>query len=63
MIQSPSGTLTERYKQGARLRKKSPREDHAELHGPADRNAVAILAQTDRVRAARRAAAPAADPA
>ena len=50
MIQSPSGTLTERYKQGTRLRKKSPREEHAELHGPADRDAVAILAQTDRTR-------------
>jgi uncharacterized protein (DUF2252 family) len=50
MVQSPTGTLTERYKQGTRLRKKRPREEHAELHGPADRDAVAILAQTDRTR-------------
>src|SRR5690242_618469 len=50
MAQSPLGTVTERYKQGTRLRKKSPREAHAELRGPADRDAVAILAQTDRTR-------------
>src|SRR5438105_4432216 len=50
MAQSPLGTPTERYKQGTRLRKKSPREAHAELRGPADRDAVAILAQTDRTR-------------
>jgi uncharacterized protein (DUF2252 family) len=50
MVQSPSGTLTERYKQGTRLRKKSPREEHAELRAPANRDAVAILAQTDRMR-------------
>jgi uncharacterized protein (DUF2252 family) len=50
MVQLPSGTLTERYKQGTRLRKKTPREKHAELRGPADRDAVAILAQTDRTR-------------
>src|SRR5499426_1918641 len=49
-VQSPSGTLTERYKQGTRLRKQSSREEHAELRGPADRDAVAILAQTDRTR-------------
>src|SRR5215470_11469418 len=50
MAQSPLGTLTERYKQGTRLRKKTPREAHAELRGPADRDAVSILAQTDRMR-------------
>src|SRR5439155_13046663 len=50
MAQSPLGTPIERYKQGTRLRKKSPREAHAELRGPADRDAVAILAQTDRTR-------------
>src|SRR5882724_8960296 len=50
MVQSPLGTLVERYKQGTRLRKKSPREAHAELRGGADRDAVAILAQTDRMR-------------
>ena len=50
MVQSPLGTVIERYKQGTRLRKKSPREEHAELRGPANRDAVAILAQTDRTR-------------
>src|SRR5882724_10044802 len=50
MVQSSLGTLIERYKQGTRLRKKSPREAHAELRGGADRDAVAILAQTDRMR-------------
>ena len=45
MVQSPLGTLVERYKQGTRLRKKSPREAHAELRGGANRDAVAILAQ------------------
>src|SRR5689334_1172472 len=50
MAQAPLGTLTERYKQGTRLRKKTPREAHADLRGPADRDAVAILAQTDRMR-------------
>jgi uncharacterized protein (DUF2252 family) len=50
MVQPPLSTLVERYKQGTRLRKKSPRQAHAELHGPADRDAVAILAQTDRMR-------------
>src|SRR5262245_46939391 len=50
MDQSPLGSVIERYKQGTRLRKKSPREAHAELRGSADRDAVAILAQTDRTR-------------
>src|SRR6266545_3506827 len=50
MVQSPPGTLVERYKQGTRLRKKSPREAHAELRGGAGRDAVAILAQSDRTR-------------
>jgi len=50
MDQSPLDTPIERYKQGTRLRKKSPREAHAELRGPANRDAAAILAQTDRTR-------------
>ena len=50
MLQSRSHTLAERYEHGTRLRKKVPRERHADLHGPADRNAVAILAATDRTR-------------
>ena len=50
MAQTPSGTLTERYVHGTRLRKKAPREKHADLRGPADRDAVAILAAADRTR-------------
>jgi uncharacterized protein (DUF2252 family) len=50
MVQSSLGTLSERYEQGTRLRKKTAREAHAELRGPADRDPVAILAQTDRTR-------------
>src|ERR687888_2550616 len=50
MPQSPLGTLSERYKQGTRLRKKTPRAEHAELRGSARRDAIAILAETDRTR-------------
>src|SRR5262245_2379787 len=50
MIQTPPGTLTERYKYGTRLRAKAPRQKHADLRGPADRDPVAILAATDRTR-------------
>src|SRR5262245_65469561 len=50
MAQASTGTLGERYAYGTRLRKKGPREGHADLHGPADRDAVAILAATDRTR-------------
>jgi len=50
MAQPSSGTLTDRYDRGARLRKKVPRQLHADLSGPADRDAVAILAATDRCR-------------
>jgi len=46
MVQIRSGTLVERYEHGTRLRKKAPREKHADLRGPADRDAVAILAAT-----------------
>src|SRR5262245_38595477 len=50
MIQIPPGTLSDRYKYGTRLRKKAPRQKHADLHGSADRDPVAILAATDRTR-------------
>jgi uncharacterized protein (DUF2252 family) len=50
MVQIRSGTLSERYEHGTRLRKEASREKHADLHGPADRDAVAILAATDRTR-------------
>jgi uncharacterized protein (DUF2252 family) len=41
---------TERFKQGKELRQKTPREVHAELNGSKARNAVAILAESDRDR-------------
>jgi len=50
MVQTPTGTLAERYERGTRLRKKASREQHADLRGPTDRDAVAILAETDRTR-------------
>src|SRR5215467_5147062 len=50
MVQMPTGPLPERYAHGRRLRKKVPRERHADLHGPANRDPVAILAATDRTR-------------
>jgi uncharacterized protein (DUF2252 family) len=37
----------ERYEQGRELRARVPREAHAELHGPRDRDAVAILGESD----------------
>jgi uncharacterized protein (DUF2252 family) len=42
--------LAERYAHGSRLRAKTPLEKHADLAGPATRDAVAILAATDRTR-------------
>jgi uncharacterized protein (DUF2252 family) len=48
LTQSP-GTLAERYARGTRLRKKVPREKHADLGGP-DRDPVKILAASDRTR-------------
>src|SRR4029077_11236777 len=47
---SPSGTLAERYEYGARLRRKASRQKHADLHGPDERDPVAILARGDRTR-------------
>src|SRR3974390_1466905 len=40
----------ERYEQGRVLRERVPREAHADLHGPLDRDAVAILAESDASR-------------
>src|SRR5215469_14495819 len=50
MTQAPWGPLAERYQHGKRLRKKVPRERHAELLGSGDRDPVAILAAGDRSR-------------
>src|SRR5262249_35562137 len=49
-ILHPLGTLAERYARGTALRKKTPREKHADLQGPAGRDPVAILAKHDRTR-------------
>jgi len=40
----------ERFKQGKSLRRKTPREAHAELKGSMSRDAVAILAESDAER-------------
>ena len=50
MAQIRSGTLAERYQDGVRLRRNTPREKHANLRGATDRDAVAILRATDRTR-------------
>ena len=49
MPQRASGTFAARYEQGIRLRRKTPRETHADL-SPAKRDPVAILAAGDRTR-------------
>jgi hypothetical protein len=43
-------TRTERFKGGKTLRRETPREAHAELKGSLSRDAVAILAESDRDR-------------
>jgi hypothetical protein len=50
MTKGRSGALAERYDKGVRLRHKTPREKHADLLGPSDRDPVAILAVGDRTR-------------
>src|SRR5260370_10364806 len=46
-----SSSRTERFRQGKALRHKTPREAHADLKGSLSRNAVALLAESDRDRA------------
>src|SRR3981081_2780857 len=41
------GSRTERFKVGKALRRKTPREAHADLKGSMSRNAVAVLAESD----------------
>src|SRR5437764_2985286 len=41
------GSRIERFKQGKALRRKTPREAHADLKGSMSRNAAAILAESD----------------
>src|SRR5919109_593899 len=50
MSQAALNTRAERYREGKRLRRKTPLARHAELHGSADRDPVAILAAGDRTR-------------
>ena len=50
MTQTSPRTLAECYEHGTRLRRKVPREKHADLLGPANRDPVAILAAGDRTR-------------
>ena len=38
MTKLASGTFAARYEQGVRLRRKTPREKHADLRGPAHRD-------------------------
>src|SRR6266446_9818133 len=45
-----SSSRTERFRQGKALRHKTPREAHADLRGSLSRNAVALLAESDRDR-------------
>src|SRR5216683_1913316 len=44
------GSRTERFKQGKELRRKTPREAHADLKGSITRSAVEILAESDAER-------------
>src|SRR5216684_5498640 len=50
MSPAPTGSFAERYEAGRRLRKKTPREKHADLAGSDKRDPVAILAAGDRTR-------------
>src|SRR5215475_12924625 len=50
MTQARSGTFPARYAHGVRLRQKTPRQNHADLLGPPERDPVAILAAGDRTR-------------
>ena len=49
-VSKPSGTLAERYDRGVGLRRKTPRQKHADLLGQLDRDPVALLARGDRTR-------------
>ena len=49
MTRARLGTLDERYEQGVSLRRRTPRQKHADLRGP-ERDPMAILAAGDRGR-------------
>ena len=46
----PLSSCSDRLKDGKLLRARTPRELHADLHGPLDRDPVAILSESDRNR-------------
>ena len=46
----PTSSRDDRFKQGKALRLETPRETHADLKGMLSRDAVAILAESDRDR-------------
>lgn len=46
----PLSSCSDRLKHGKVLRARTPRELHADLHGPLDRDPVAILSESDRNR-------------
>ena len=50
MTKARSTTLAERYEAGTAVRRQTPRQKHADLLGPFDRDSVAILARGDRTR-------------
>jgi uncharacterized protein (DUF2252 family) len=50
MTKAASSSVAARYEQGVRLRRKTPREQHAELHDVSHRDPVATLAAADRTR-------------
>jgi hypothetical protein len=43
MTTTPSGTLSQRYDHGIRMRQRIPREHHAELRGPSWRQAIEMI--------------------
>src|SRR4029079_19623223 len=50
MATASSGTRAKRYEYGVGLRRKTPREKHADLQGSKNRDPVAILAAGERAR-------------
>jgi hypothetical protein len=47
---NPLSSGPEKYKQGKLLRARTPRELHGDLHGPLERDSVAVLAESDKSR-------------
>jgi uncharacterized protein (DUF2252 family) len=49
-VTNPLPSRTDKYREGKLLRSRTPRELHGDLHGPLERDAVAILAESDKNR-------------